>query len=347
VSTLLSASSQNNAYVPIYGRSQVLIASRIRRRVTALFVSICGFLLLPAHAVAYPTKSVRFVVAFSAGGITDIVARYIGQKLSERLGQSFFIDNRPGAGGATAAAFVSAAEPDGYTLLFTTAGIAIRAVSAERALDPRTQLTPVVFPASTPSIWGVNSSVTNQGMMEYLRSRKDQSFTYGSPGVGTLEHLTSEYLFKATAGLQSIHVPFQGGTTAVNAALGNQIDLVATAMPTTAALIQDGKIRIVAVAGRERMPQLPDAPTLREAGFPDVESASWVALFAPPNTPRPLVELLNKAVNEAIADPELRARLISLGFNTHTRSVDETGEYLAKELARWREITKTVGYSLK
>jgi tripartite-type tricarboxylate transporter receptor subunit TctC len=318
---------------------------------SAAVLSALALSLSPASAssAAYPTKTVRLVVAFGAGGITDIIARALGQKLSERLGQTFVIDNRAGAGGALGAGLVSSAEPDGYTLLVTTAGIAIRAVAQDGAINPRTQLLPIAAPASTPSIWVVHSSVSlkEQNMMAYLRSRKDQSFTYGSPGVGTLEHLTSEYLFNAIPGIKSIHVPFQGGAAASTAVLGQQVDITTTAMPTAAALIRDGKLKVAAVGSTERMPQLPDAPTLSQAGFPDFESASWIAIFGPPKMPTDIAEKLNAAVNEVLGDAGLRERLTALGFTTHKRSQAETANYMQSELDRWRKVTTTIGFQIK
>jgi len=331
----------------LFGVSQVVKA-------IAGSVAVLSAFVLPlshgsAYAAEYPTKTVRLVVAFGAGGITDIIARAIGQKLTERLGQTFYIDNRPGAGGALGAGVVSSAEPDGYTLLVTTAGIAIRAVAQEGAINPRTQLLPVAAPASTPSIWVVHSSVSlkEQNMLAYLRSRKDQSFTYGSPGVGTLEHLTSEYLFNAIPGVKSIHVPFQGGAAASSAVLGQQVDITTTAMPTAAALIRDGKLRVAAVGSKERMPQLPDAPTLSQAGFPEFESASWIAIFGPPKMPADIALKLNAAVNEVLGDSDLRERLTALGFTTHKRSRAETADYMASELDRWRKVTTTIGFQIK
>ena len=334
-------------------KSALLRASWIAKA-TAGLVAICVALVLSlspvsAATAAYPNKTVRLVVAFGAGGITDIIARALAQKLTERLGQTFFIDNRPGAGGALGAGIVSSAEPDGYTLLVTTAGIAIRAVAQEGAINPHTQLMPVATPASTPSIWVVHNSVSlkEQNMREYLWSRKDQTFTYGSPGVGTLEHLTSEYLFRAIPGLKSIHVPFQGGAAASSAVLGQQVDITTTAMPTAAALISDGKLRVSAVGSLERMAQLPDAPTLSQAGFPDFESASWIGIFGPPKMPAAIAEKLNAAVAEALKEADLRERLTALGFTSHRRSQAETAAYMAIELDRWRKVTTTIGYQLK
>jgi tripartite-type tricarboxylate transporter receptor subunit TctC len=329
--------------------SKVNWIAKVMAGLVAFFLALVLSLYPASASTAYPAKTVRLVVAFGAGGITDIIARAIGQKLTERLGQTFYIDNRPGAGGAVGAGFVSSAEPDGYTLLVTTAGIAIRAVAQEGAINPRTQLMPVAAPASTPSIWVVHSSVLvkEQSMMAYLRSRKDQTFTYGSPGVGTLEHLTSEYLFRGIPGIKSIHVPFQGGAAASNAVLGLQVDITTTAMPTAAALIGDGKLRVAAVGSLERMPQLPDAPTLSQSGFPDFESASWIAIFGPPKMPGAIAEKLNAAVNEALGDFDLRERLAALGFNTHRRSQAETADYMASELDRWRKVTTTIEYQLK
>ena len=300
-----------------------------------------------AWAQSYPVRSVRVVIAFGAGGMADIVGRTIAQNLAGRLGQNFYIDNRPGAGGAIGAELVSSANPDGYTLLVTTAGLAIRAVAQSGAVDPRTQLTPIAFLASTPSIFVVNGSAKASDLMKFVRSKKDGRFTYGSPGVGTLEHLTSEYVFKSVPGLHPIHVPFPGGADAINAILGQQVDLVTTALPATSALIQEGKLRVIAVASHKRMLQLPDAPTLGEAGFPDLENISWIAMFGPARLPESIAKKLNTAVNEALQDQGLRDRLFKLGLDTRKYSQADFAAYIASEIDKWKKITKSVGFTIK
>jgi tripartite-type tricarboxylate transporter receptor subunit TctC len=184
-------------------------------------------------------------------------------------------------------------------------------------------------------------------MMKYLRGKKDATFTYGSPGAGTLEHLTSEYVFKAVPGLQPTHVPFPGGSGAINAILGQQVDVVATALPGAAALIRDGKLRTIAVASHRRMPQLPDAPTLGQSGFPDLENVSWIALFGPAGLPAPVANRLNAKVNEVLQDKELLDRLFKLGLDTRKYSQAEFAAYIGTEYDKWKTITGSIGFSLK
>lgn len=168
----------------------------------------------------YPNKPIRVVVAFGPGGIADTIARLVGQKLSERFGQSIVVDNRAGAGGTVGAKLVAAAAPDGYTLLVITAAIAVNASASRDAVDPVKQLTPVALAASAPTIFAVHRSVTAKNLMEYVRGAKGGRFTYSTAGVGTTEHLTSEYIFKAVPGLDATHVPFQGGIAPVTAVIG-------------------------------------------------------------------------------------------------------------------------------
>lgn len=297
----------------------------------------------PALAQAYPSKPIRMVIAFAPGGIADTIGRLVGLKLSDRFGQPIVGDNRPGAGGALAAKLVAGASPDGYTLLVTTTAVVVNATAVKDAVDPRTQLVPVAVAATAPTIFVVHRSVGAKTLLEYVRTTKKGRFNYGTAGVGTTEHLISEYIFKAVPGLEPTHIPYQGGIAPVTAVAAQQVDLTTTTIPTASALIKQGLLRVMAVASRKRLPALPDVPTLAEAGFADLENASWIAFFAPAKTPVVVVKTLNAEINNALGQADVRDRLTALGFDIQTRSQPEFAEYVKSEVEKWRQVIKTTG----
>jgi tripartite-type tricarboxylate transporter receptor subunit TctC len=305
--------------------------------------AMLGAAALPAAAQNYPARPVRIVIAFGPGGIADTIGRLVGQKLGDRFGQTFVGDNRPGAGGALAARIVAAATPDGHTLLVTTTAIAVNATSVKDAVDPRTQLIPVAIAATAPTIFVVHRSVTAKSLLEYLRTSKKGRFNYGTAGVGTSEHLTSEYLFKAVPGLEGTHVPYQGGAAPVTAVVAQQVDMATTTFPTASTFIKQGALRVMAVASRKRIPALPEVPTLAEAGFIDFENASWIAFFAPAKTPSPAVRVLNAGIDDALRQPDVKDRLMALGFDIQTRSQADFAAYVKTEVEKWAQVIKATG----
>ncbi len=312
---------------------------------------VLGFALAAASAAAfaqaqpYPTKSIRAIVAFAPGGIADGIGRLVGQKLTERVGQSVVIENRDGAAGTLAAKAVAAAAPDGYTLLVHTAAVAISPslnVSKE-GFDPLTELVPVAMIASTPTIFAVSASVPANNLAEYIKL-KDGKFNYSTAGVGTPPHLTAEFLFKTMKGVDAVHVPFRGGAPAITAVLGGQVDMVSTSMPPAVPHIKQGKMKALVVTSAKRSSILPDVPTAAESGFADFEDVSWVAFFAPARTPPAVVQKLNAEINEVLKLPDVKERLAALGFDPTPSSAPEFAEYMKKEVAKWAKIVKTIGF---
>jgi tripartite-type tricarboxylate transporter receptor subunit TctC len=290
-----------------------------------------------------PSKPVRFIVAFSPGGIADTIARTVGQKMSERIGQPVVVENRGGAGGALGAKAVAQAQPDGTTLLVTTTAIAVNAAASKDAVDPLAQLTPVALGASTPTIFAVHGSVKAKDLMDFVRGVKGGRFTYSSAGIGTTQHLTGEYVFGAVPGLDATHVPFQGGSPVNTAVVAGQVDVASTTLPTASAYIRQGTMRAIAVASHTRMPLLPEVPTLAESGFPDFEDRSWIAFFAPAGTPAPAVAVLNDEINRALRLPDVRERLSTIGLDPQTLSQREFADYVKSEIAKWAQIIKATG----
>lgn len=297
-----------------------------------------------ARAQSYPSKPIRIVVAFAPSGIADTIARLVGEKASERLGQPVIIENRPGAGGVVASKMVAAAPADGYVLLAHTAAIAISATTVKDGFDPLTQLVPVALVAWTPTILAVNASGPALNLQEYLRA-KGGRVTYSSAGIGTPPHLTAEYLLKSVPGVDAVHVPYQGGPQAITAVLAQQTDIVSTSMPPAVAHIKQGKLRALVVASAKRVATLPDVPTVAESGLPEYEDLSWVAFFAPARTSAAVVQRLNAEINEALKQPELRERLTAIGFETTASTPEEFAQYMKNEVAKWARVVRATGFT--
>jgi tripartite-type tricarboxylate transporter receptor subunit TctC len=254
------------------------------RTAFAIAASIFAAGASPVAAQDYPSRPLTFVVAFAPGGFADAVARLIGSKLGERLGQNIVIENRAGGGGNIGAAVVSKAASDGYTLLVTTTGLAINETLSKSKGFALDDLEVVAIPAWAPDTLSVNPSSPAKTVAELLAAAKSKPINYGSPGVGTTGHIVGAYLFKELAKVEA--VPFQGGAPAVNALLGGHVDAITGAVTGYAGQLKAGSIRGIAVAAEQRLPQLPDIPTYAEGGFPGIIASTWVGIFAPARTTR-------------------------------------------------------------
>lgn len=321
--------------------------SRVWLAIAAVIALTAGFTHGAAAQSTYPDRPVRVVVAFAPGGITDIIARLLSEKLSAGMGQNFYVDNKGGAAGAIGAKFVSTSEPDGYTLLVTTTALAIRAAALPSEVDPRTQLTPIALLASAPTLFAVKAPTSAENLMDFVRARSGGQLTYSSAGTGTTEHLTAAYVFKQVPGLAAIHIPFRSGGEAVNAVLGGHVDVAVTPSASGLALIQEKKLQPLAVASHKRVAMFPDVPTLAEAGLSDVENASWIALFAPPHLPGPVAQQLSLHVQQVMQQPELRKRLLEMGFDFPQISQPDLVHYMGQEVVKWSTILKATGIKLE
>ena len=291
---------------------------------------------------AFPNRPIHLVVAFAPGGIADTIARTVGQKMSEKIGQPVVVENRSGAGGIVGAKYVAAAAPDGYVVLVTTTSLAINANSKE-GVNPVAQLTPIGIAASTPTIFAVHGSVAARDLMDFVRNVKGGRFTFASAGIGSAEHLAGEYVFRSVPGLEATHVPFQGGAPVNTAIVSQQVDLASTTLPTALAFIRQQTMRVLGVASQKRMAQLPNVPTLGESGFPDFENASWIAFFAPARLPEPVARLLNAEINAALGQADVRERLSAIGLETRTMTQREFAEYIKAEVGKWAQVIKSTG----
>jgi len=292
---------------------------------------------------AYPARPIRLVVAFGAGGIADTIARTLSSRLSERMGQPVIVDNRPGAGGVLGAKIVSAAQPDGYTLLVTTTSVTVNTNVSKDAVDPVDGLTPIANTASTPTIFAVHGSSPAKGLMDFVKSTKGGRFSFATAGVGTTEHLTAEFVLRPLAGLDPVHVPYAGGVAPVTATVAQQVDMAVTTIPTAFGQIKANALRVLAVASRARMPLLPDVPTLKEAGLADFENSSWIGVFGPPGLSTALGRRLNEEVNLALKLPEVRERLVTLGFEPRGGTQDAFAAYVKTEVEKWGRVIKATG----
>jgi tripartite-type tricarboxylate transporter receptor subunit TctC len=309
-----------------------------------LLCAVLAAAAVPARAQQYPTKPVRVVVAFAVGGFADGVARLVGQKLSERLGQPVVIDNRGGAGGNIAAKIVAGAPSDGYTLLVNTAAISINAsLYRNPGFDIYKDFVPVALTGSTPGLFAIHASNPAGSLQDLIRAARAKGLNYATAGVGSSSHLAGDYLFRSLAGLNATHVPFQGGGPAVAAALANQVEVLSLSMPPVVPHIKAGRLKGLAVSSLKRVAALPDVPTVTEGGFANFEERSWVGYFAPAKTPAAIVKKLNGAVNEALGMADVRARLDALGLEPQPLSPREFSDYVRSEVAKWAKIIKTTG----
>ena len=289
----------------------------------------------------YPTKKVDFIVAFAAGGFADTLARFVAQRLSEKWGQNVVIDNRGGAGGNTAARNVRSADSDGYTVLVTTTALAINPTMYKRLDFKIDELAAVAIPAASPETIAAHPSKASGGLKEFLAANKDREVTFASAGTGSGSHLAAEYFFKVLAKGKALHVPFRGGNPAIQAVLGNQVDLVASSFGVTSQVVE-GKLTGLAVASPDRNPAMPGVPTYKESGF-DFEAESWVGFFVPAKTDPAIVARLNASINEVVSEPAGRDHLSKLGFRLAPRNVAESQAYLKSEVDKWGTMVRSVG----
>jgi tripartite-type tricarboxylate transporter receptor subunit TctC len=294
----------------------------------------------------YPTRPVRMVIAFPAGGPTDFVGRLIGEKLKTLLGQSVIIDNRPGANGAIGADYVAKSEPDGYTLFFTTVGaVAITpSMRSNLAYDPLRDFAPIMRVVQNTTILVVKADmpVSSAKELAALAKANPETVSIASTGVGSMPHLALE-LYQASAGVKFLHVPYRGAAPALTDLLGGQVQGFFADAPVLMSQIQAGTIRAIGAASDKRTPVLPDVPTLAEQGFPDTDAGNWYGLLAPARTPPAIIAKLHDAVTAALNDPEVRQKLIQSGAEPKPSTPEEFSQFLRSEIERWGRIIREKG----
>jgi tripartite-type tricarboxylate transporter receptor subunit TctC len=299
--------------------------------------------LLLAHGAAaqtYPDRSVRVIVGFSAGGPTDVIARIVSQKLSEALGQQFFVENIAGAGGNMASALVAKAPNDGYTLLVISTGFLVNpSLYASVPYDAVKDFAPITLVAASPNVLSVNPSVPANSVQELIaRIRANPGkYSYAGPGIGSTPHLSAE-LFRIRFGLDLVHVPFVGAAPAVGAAIAGHVPIVFSALPPAIGSIKDGRLRALAVTAAKRVAALPDVPTMAEAGVPDQEADTLTGMVAPAGTPTAIIAKLNAEIKKAVEQKEVLDKLTVLGFVPVLNTPDEFSDRIKQEMEKWGKV---------
>jgi tripartite-type tricarboxylate transporter receptor subunit TctC len=292
----------------------------------------------------YPSKPIRLVVPFTPGGSTDILARAIGQKLTEAWGQPVVIDNVPGAGGAIGADKVAKSSADGYTLLMGHIGTLAVNVSLYPNLpyDPIKSFTPVAWVARVPNVLVVHPSVPAKNVKELVALAKSRpgQLNYGSGGNGSAANLATEY-FKVRTETSLLHIPYRGTAPAVTDLVGGQIQVLFTGAPAVIGQVKNGQLRALAVSSPKRIDALPDLPTVAEAGYSDFEADQWYGVVAPAGTPPDIVAKLNNQINVALNSPELKTRLNSEGAIATPDTPAAFGKLIAREIARWKPVIQS------
>jgi tripartite-type tricarboxylate transporter receptor subunit TctC len=297
-----------------------------------------------ARAQAYPSRPVRLIVGFAPGGATDIMARLIGQWLSERLGQQFIVENRPGAASNVATEAVVNAPPDGYTLLVATSVNAINATLYEKLnFNLIRDVAPVASIHREPFVMEVNPSVPVKTVPEFIAHAKANpgKINMASAGIGSGNHIAGE-LFKMMTGVNLVHVPYRGAGPALVDLLAGQVQVMFATMSSSIEYVRGGKLRALAVTTATRSPVLPDIPTVAEF-VPGYESSFWSGVGAPKNTPPGIVDKLNREINAALADPKFKARLADLGGTALSGSPADFRKFIADETEKWAKVVKFAG----
>ncbi|MCS4292354.1 tripartite-type tricarboxylate transporter receptor subunit TctC [Comamonas sp. BIGb0152] len=314
----------------------------------AIAAASLGAALMPAAlaAEAFPNKPITLVVPFVAGGTTDILARIVGQSLGEELGQPVIIDNRAGAGGNIGGQFAARAPADGYTLFMGTVGThAINEwLYKKMPFSPNKDFAPLTRVANVPNLLVANPAQPFKNVKElisYAQAHPGQ-VNFGSSGSGSSIHLSGE-LFKMTAKVDMIHIPYKGSAPAVTDLLGNQIAIMFDNMPSAIQHVRSGKLRPLAVTTAKRSPELPDVPTVAEAGVPGYEATSWFGLFAPTKTPAEVQAKLHAAIIKVLQKPDVIKKIGDQGGEVVTESQAEFAKFIAAENNKWKQVVKTSG----
>ena len=295
-----------------------------------------------ASAQNYPDRPVRLIVPFAAGGANDIVARLIQPSLERSLGQPIIVENRTGASGIIGTDLVAKSAPDGHTL-----GVALATHSVNPAVNPKMpydtekDLTPVILIGKNPLMFVVNANIPAKTVAEFaaLAKANPEKYNYATPGAASQAHLVMSQ-WSNLAGIKIQHVPYRGGAPAILSTVQGDTQISVMSSLVSAPHIEAGKLRAIAIGSTQRDPQFPNVPTMVEAGFPDIEAVTWVGMFAPAGTPRPIVERLNTEINRIIKEPDIRAKLTQQGITPVGGTPEEFGAYISAEIKRWTAVAR-------
>jgi tripartite-type tricarboxylate transporter receptor subunit TctC len=322
---------------------------RFRLVAGAVLTALAASLSVPIAAQTYPSKPVRLIVPFAPGGFTDVVARILGQRLSVSMGQQFIIENKAGAGSTIGTDFVAKAAPDGYTLvMISTTHVISPWIYKSMPYDPIKSFVPVTKLVDSPYVLLVNPKVPARNVQEFIALAKASPDTlrYASSGNGSSQHLMGG-LFASLTGTKLQHVPYRGSSGAATDLVAGVVESSFAGVPNALAQVPAGRLRALAVTTGKRIPQLPDVPTLQEAGVPGYEASVWLALLAPAGTPRDIVNRLNAEVAKLMESGETRKALYEAGVEVSLSTPDALGEYMVKEMERWGKVVKDTGTKLE
>jgi tripartite-type tricarboxylate transporter receptor subunit TctC len=322
---------------------------RFRLVAGAVLTALTASLTVPVAAQTFPSKPVRLIVPFAPGGFTDVVARILGQRLSVSMGQQFVIENKAGAGSTIGTDFVAKAAPDGYTLVMvSTTHVISPWIYKSMPYDPIKGFVPVTKLVDSPYVLLVNPKVPARNVQEFIALAKASPDTirYASSGNGSSQHLMGG-LFASLTGTKLQHVPYRGSSGAATDLVAGVVESSFAGVPNALAQVPAGRLRALAVTTAKRIPQLPDVPTLQEAGVPGYEASVWLALLAPAGTPRDIVNRLNAEVAKLMESADTRKALYEAGVEVSLSTPDALGEYMVKEMERWGKVVKDTGTKLE
>lgn len=317
---------------------------KMRLIAAAALLALAGF----AQGQTYPDKPVKLLVGFAPGGSADLSARAVSDGLSAALGRPVVVENRPGAGSIVAATAVARSDPDGYTLMYGGISLSIQiAIDPGIQFDPLAEFQTVGLIAEAPNVLVVGNQIPARTVKELVGYARSNRINFGSVGVGTSLHLLGEIL-KDREKLDMVHVPYKGSVPALNDMMGGRLEMMFDNLITSMPLVKGGKIRALAVTTPKRTPQLPDVPTMVEAGYPDFETSVWFAIFAPRKTPRPVVDRVAAAISTALADPKVTARFAPLGMDPlRSESPDAADAFFRKDVRNWKATVQRTGVKVE
>lgn len=321
----------------------------MKKMTRRVLVMVLFALTAVVHAQQFPSKPIKIIVPFPAGGTVDFFARVVSSKLTDAIGQTVLVENRAGAGGNIAAEAVAKAAPDGYTLLMGSEVVAINtSLYTKLSYDPVKDLAPITLVGTVPNILIVNPSLPVNSVKELiaLAAKTPGKISFASTGQGTSSHLSSE-LFKLMANVDLLHVPYKGGPPAVADLIGGQINMMFINMPTGLPHVKSGKARILAVSSARRVAQLPDVPTVDQAGLKGFETAAWSGLYAPAGTNPEIISRLNAEVVKILKIPSVREQLAGQGAEPVGDTPEEFGHFTRDEIAKWAKLIKISGAKIE
>ncbi len=317
----------------------------MKKPLFALAAAVLALAQLPALAQSWPARTVKIIVPFPAGGPTDVLTRYLAEKLSTQLGQPVVVENKPGAGGSIGADLVAKSAPDGYTLVMATASThSIGPYLGKLPYDPVKDFTPVVWVGNATNVLVISNAIPANSVKELIDlARKDPGkLNYATSGIGTISHLTSE-LFASMAGVKLTHVPYKGTQQSIPDIASGQVAMLFDNIMTAQPNIKAGRVKAIAISSSARSPLVPELPTVSEAGLPGFQSVVWFGLLGPAGLPKPVVDRVNAEMNKTLALPDVKARFAQMGFDQAGGNPASFAQVMQRDAEKWSKVIKDAG----